>query len=71
MLQQRDSWAPLEQRERVGSGTAARVHSLGHTGSEREGGKKTHSSPYLLLAQEHGDMEWKWGVQRHVRSSSL
>lgn len=25
----------------------------------------------LLLAQEHGDMEWKWGVQRHVRSSGL
>ena len=23
--------------------------------------KKTHSSPYLLLEQEHGDMEWKLG----------
>lgn len=70
MLQHRDSWAPLEERGRAESGMAARVHSPGHTGSER-GGKKTHSSPYLLLAQQHGDMEWKWGLQRHVKSSSL
>lgn len=39
---------------RAEPGTAARVHSPGHTGSEREGGKKTHSRPYLLPAQEHG-----------------
>lgn len=25
----------------------------------------------LLLAQDHGDMEWKWGLQRHVRSSGF
>lgn len=25
----------------------------------------------LLLAQDHGDMEWKWGLQKHVRSSGF
>lgn len=25
----------------------------------------------LLLAQDHRDMEWKWGLQKHVRSSGF
>lgn len=69
-LQQLDRWAPPEQRGQQGRGLWRNSIALDTHRQEERRGKK-HRSPYLLLAQDHRDMEWKWGLQKHVRSSGF
>lgn len=52
-------WSSGAGEESGTEAAPARVHAPQGTHAARRKRGRKHSSPYLLLAQEHGDMEWK------------